>query len=73
MRSLILAAGVVLLLGAPPVQAQGRRVDRAPKVGEVAPDFELARLEDGAPTEELVELSSFKGKKPVVLLFGSCT
>ncbi len=37
-----------------------------PKVGEVAPDFEL-RSPDGLKT---VRLSSFRGKKPVVLIFG---
>lgn len=37
-----------------------------PKVGEPAPDFEL-RSADGLTT---VRLSSFQGKKPVVLIFG---
>ena len=37
-----------------------------PKVGELAPDFEL-RSPDGLKT---VRLSSFRGKKPVVLIFG---
>jgi len=60
----------------------------APKVGEVAPDFELVVLppkkkdevkkDDKAKTEatpkvELVKLSSFKNKKPVALIFGSYT
>lgn len=56
----------------------------APKVGEKAPSFELLVLpkpveptddkktaKDGKP--EFVKLSSFKGKKPVALIFGSYT
>lgn len=40
-----------------------------PKVGEVAPDFHLSDLTGSNP----VRLSDFKGKKPVVLFFGSFT
>jgi AhpC/TSA family len=40
-----------------------------PKVGEVAPDFELTDY-TGTKT---VRLSDFRGKKPVVLFFGSFT
>jgi len=45
--------------------------DTAPLAGTVAPDFKLPRLhaEDKAP----VTLSSFRGKKPVALIFGSYT
>ncbi|MBM4031483.1 MAG: hypothetical protein FJ291_06810 [Planctomycetes bacterium] len=39
------------------------------KVGEPAPDFELARLGG----EGKVKLSAFKGDRPVVLIFGSYT
>ena len=39
------------------------------KAGDVAPDFELKTL-DGKQT---VKLSSFRGKKPVALIFGSYT
>jgi hypothetical protein len=66
------------------IQGQG---DNGPKVGEVAPDFRLTPLkfyEFGIDEEEITEanagelyapvrLSSFKGKKPVVLIFGSYT
>jgi hypothetical protein len=45
------------------------RETRAPAVGEEAPDFELSRLEDGGR----VRLSSFRGAKPVALIFGSFT
>ena len=41
----------------------------APKVGALAPDFELTDV-TGTKT---VSLSEFRGKKPVVLLFGSFT
>jgi len=39
------------------------------RVGDVAPDFELDRL-DG---KGKVKLSSFQGKQPVALIFGSYT
>lgn len=42
----------------------------APKVGDDAPDFTLTHIED---EEKQVQLSSFAGKKPVALIFGSCT
>lgn len=45
------------------------RPDTAPKVGSEAPNFKLKVL-DG---DKELELSSFKGKKPVVLVFGSYT
>lgn len=41
----------------------------APKVGDVAPDFELY----DANGENAVRLSDFRGKKPVALAFGSYT
>lgn len=41
----------------------------APAVGDEAPDFELPRLDSG----ERVRLSSFRGVKPVALIFGSFT
>ena len=45
------------------------RETRAPDVGDQAPDFELPRLDaDGR-----VRLSSFRGVKPVSLIFGSFT
>lgn len=40
------------------------------EVGEVAPPFELKRLDlEGGP----VRLAAFRGEKPVILLFGSYT
>jgi len=41
-----------------------------PKVGAEAPDFKLKTLADA---KKEVKLSDFKGKKPVVLIFGSYT
>jgi len=43
--------------------------DAAPQTGSDAPNFKLKKL----GSEETVELASFKGKKPVVLVFGSYT
>lgn len=45
------------------------RDDKAPKAGEVAPAFKLATL-DG---KRQVSLESFRGKRPVILFFGSYT
>jgi hypothetical protein len=45
------------------------RRENHPKVGEAAPDFELD-LYAGAGR---VRLSSFRGDRPVVLIFGSLT
>ena len=45
------------------------RSKNVPKVGEMAPDFEL-KTTDG---KRSVKLSSFRGKQPVVLIFGSFT
>lgn len=48
---------------------QESRRDDAPSVGTKAPAFKLKILD----SEETVELASFIGKKPVVLVFGSYT
>jgi hypothetical protein len=45
-----------------------RRIRGSLRVGDPAPDLELRRY-DGSP----LRLSSLWGKKPVVLVFGSCT
>ena len=41
----------------------------APAIGAEAPDFKLPRLD----STEQVRLSSFRGRKPVALIFGSYT
>jgi hypothetical protein len=47
-----------------------RKYDQiAPKVGDPAPDFELADISGSNP----IQLSSFQGLQPVVLIFGSFT
>ena len=46
-----------------------RRDQMGPHEGAVPPNFNLQRM----GSEERVELSSFKGKKPVALVFGSYT
>lgn len=77
---LVLATAAML---SPPVTAQPRHKDdmrrmtkgrnhakdAAPKVGDDAPNFKL-EMRDG---DKVVELSSLRGKKPVVLVFGSYT
>lgn len=45
------------------------RSDSAPKVGDEAPTFKLKSL-DG---KDEFDLAGFRGKKPVVLFFGSYT
>ena len=51
------------------MQFLAERETLAPSVGTEAPDFILPRLGSG----ERVQLSSFQGKKPVALIFGSYT
>ena len=51
------------------MQFLAERETLAPAVGTEAPDFVLPRLGSGDP----VQLSSFKGKRPVALIFGSYT
>jgi len=48
------------------IQSRGKKV---PKVGQVAPDFELKT----ANGKQTIRLASFRNKKPVVLIFGSHT
>ncbi len=45
------------------------RDDGAPKVGEKAPVFEIDTLD----RKKKVDLAAFRGKRPVVLIFGSYT
>ena len=51
------------------VDAVIARDEMGPAVGEQPPDFFLKRM----GTEERVRLSSFRGKRPVALIFGSYT
>ena len=49
------------------------REKRAPTVGDLAPDFDLKRLDEkGVLTEERLRLSALRGR-PVALVFGSYT
>ncbi|QEG24597.1 hypothetical protein [Mariniblastus fucicola] len=48
----------------------GRGSGAVPKVGEKAPDFSLTLIKNQSET---VTLSNFADKKPVALIFGSCT
>ncbi len=51
------------------IKATAERDQTGPQEGEEPPDFELRRLGSG----EVVRLSSFKGSRPVALIFGSYT
>lgn len=51
----------------PPARGE-RQADRL-RAGDPAPDFSLP----AAAGKAEVRLSSFRGKRPVVLIFGSCT
>ncbi len=51
------------------MQFLAERETLAPEVGADAPDFHLPRL----GSAERVRLSSFRGRKPVALIFGSYT
>ena len=51
------------------MQFLAERETLAPAIGADAPDFSLPLLGSG----EKVELSSFRGQKPVALIFGSFT
>jgi len=42
---------------------------KAPRAGDMAPDFTLSDIEG----QDSVTLSDFRGKKPVALIFGSFT
>ena len=58
-------------------QKQPNRIETALKVGQMAPDFELYTLEHALATRskpaDKVRLSSFRGKRPVYLIFASYT
>lgn len=79
--SCLTAAFALALLGGVALLAQQGKHERPQegtlKVGDAAPDFELKRLpaegEKKADPPEQVKLSSFQGKRPVVLIFGSYT
>ena len=46
-----------------------KRDEMGPKIGQVPPDINLKLM----GSEERVQLSSFRGKRPVALVFGSYT
>jgi hypothetical protein len=51
------------------MQFLAERETLAPAIGAEAPDFKLPRL----GSAEQVQLSAFRGRKPVALIFGSYT
>ena len=76
LRAVILVMTTVLVTDAEAQRRRGRgdsmmkqRKDNAPKVGDTAPTFTLQAHDGKSETS----LAYFKGKKPVVLFFGSYT
>ena len=61
--------GLALPAAAQPQRRALQEMPAGPRVGDKAPDFKL-RTKDG---QREVQISSFKGQKPVVLVFGSFT
>ena len=55
--------------GGPGQRPGDQRMSGGPRIGDTAPDFKL-KTKDG---DKEVQLASFKGKRPVVLVFGSYT
>ena len=51
------------------MQVQKRLDKKAPKVGDLAPDFTISDVRG----ENTVTLSGFRNKRPVALVFGSFT
>jgi hypothetical protein len=68
MRQITIAALAILLGGATAVLPQNRAQGNL-RPGDMAVDFTLAPSGGGPP----VTLSSFRGKSPVALVFGSYT
>jgi hypothetical protein len=55
------------------VEAKRRRDKRVPRIGDVAPEFEVERLDRrGRRTGGMFRMSSMRGK-PVAIVFGSYT
>ena len=72
----LIAAAMALTVGVRGALSQTKDMQKrspkdAPQPGEPAPDFELALL--GGEPDDKIKLADFKGKKPVVLVFGSYT
>lgn len=70
----LLVAALFASLASAPAQPRpggpgALRPGPGPRVGELAPDFKLKTLDGKAEAQ----LASFKGKRPVLLVFGSYT
>ena len=65
------AAALVVAANAQDRRGRGERGERKPalKAGDVAPDAKLLKL----GTEDKVNIADARGKRPVVLIFGSYT
>jgi hypothetical protein len=70
----MLAALLVALLAQSPPQGGVLKQGEGVEAGKDAVDFKLLLLkEDPKAKDEFVKLSDFKGKRPVLLIFGSYT
>jgi hypothetical protein len=63
------SVGMSLSVAAQPQRSVGRQQPAGPRIGDRAPDFKLNTKD----RQQEVQLSSFKGQRPVVLVFGSFT
>jgi peroxiredoxin len=68
MKTKLFAVTILLALLSVPVfgQLAAPGVDNSPKVGEIAPDFQIPAPQRGAPPSNLKD---FQGKKKVLLMF----
>ena len=67
MKTKLFALTLVLALSVPAFgQLAAPGVDNSPKVGELAPDFQIPGPQRGAPP---TNLKDFQGKKNVLLMF----
>lgn len=67
--SLRLLAGALFLAAAGTAAAQDPAPPGGPKVGDMAPDFELAAATMTGPSQTPVKLSDFRGQTVVIAFF----
>ncbi|MCX6897606.1 MAG: redoxin domain-containing protein [Verrucomicrobia bacterium] len=67
--AMVMAISAAIAQNRPGRHSGDMRMPDTLRVGDAAPDFKLKTKDGGRE----VQLSSFKGKRPVVLVFGSFT